>query len=137
MLKIKIDGCAIPNPGTASIAVVTFKDDKLIGKYSKVVGGGTNNTGEYMACVKALQIAKKMGEKEVEIQSDSLLLVKQLTGVYHVKATGLIPLHNKVLEMIEWFDKVSFAWIPREENRIADCLAYNILKCKLKGDKNG
>lgn len=132
MLIIQIDGCAIPNPGTVSIAVVTFKDDEKVGQYSKVIGEGTNNMGEYMACVKALQIAKKMGEKEIMIQSDSQLLVNQLNGKYKVKAEKLIPIHKKIKELVTWFDKVEFVWISRNSNELADMLAYDILKKKVK-----
>jgi ribonuclease HI len=59
----------------------------------------------------------------VELRSDSLLLVNQLTGRYKVKTPHLQPLHRRVRRLAAGFDRVTFEHVPRERNVDADRLA--------------
>lgn len=60
---------------------------------------------------------------EVELRSDSQLMIRQLTGQYSVKAERIIPLYEEVKRLATQFKKISFNWIPREQNNRADELS--------------
>jgi len=85
-LKIYTDGGARGNPGPAAFGVVIEdKDGKIVGKFSKYLGETTNNQAEYQAIHFALEKAKEMGASEVELFSDSELIVNQLNQDYKIK----------------------------------------------------
>ncbi len=122
MLIIYTDGACFGNPGPMGIGLVVYKGKKKIMEVSEYVGEGTNNKAEYLALIGALEIAKKLKEKEVHIKTDSQLIERQIKGEYKVKNAGLKPLKAKVdalmLEM-----KVKVEHVTREKNAHADELA--------------
>ncbi|GAI92066.1 unnamed protein product, partial [marine sediment metagenome] len=83
---IYTDGGSRGNPGKAAIGVVFTNEKKQVfKKYSEYLGDNlTNNEAEYQAVIFALKKFKALfGKKlalssEIEIKSDSELLVKQL-----------------------------------------------------------
>jgi ribonuclease HI len=82
---------------------------------------GTSNEAEWTAVVEATKRAKEIGE-EVEIFSDSNLIINQLTGKWRTKAPHLKHFVRSARENllgITW----SAEWIPREENECADELS--------------
>jgi len=127
-LIIYTDGGARGNPGPAAIGAIV--GDK---NYSEAIGNATNNVAEYRAVIFALKKAKalfggdKAKEMEVEIRSDSELLVKQLKGEYKIKDKELQPLFVEVWNEMQDFKKVTFKLIPREENKEADALVNRAL----------
>lgn len=55
--------------------------------------------------------------KEIEILSDSQLVVNQLNRNWHIKKDELRELFDKIQEMIKNKNlKVTFTWIPRDKN---------------------
>ncbi|MDD5336862.1 MAG: ribonuclease HI family protein [Candidatus ainarchaeum sp.] len=130
MLTINTDGACFSNPGPMGIGVVIIKKGKIIGQISEFLGKGTNNIAEYTAVLKALEFAKKLGETEVEIRSDSQLLVKQLKGEYKLKAPHLRELKHKILEAAKGMD-LNFKWVPREQNGLADKLSKDAIVNKI------
>ncbi len=64
-----------------------------------------------------------MGAKQVELNSDSELVVFQLTGRYRVKKDTLLPLFQQVKELSSHFESFKVRHIPREQNSEADALA--------------
>jgi ribonuclease HI len=121
---IHTDGACRGNPGQAAIGV-TIKDDKgrLISRISRAIGKTTNNQAEYKAMIAALEQAIKLGAREVELNSDSELVVKQLNGQYRVKKDTLQPLFERVKELSQRFESFTIKYIPREFNSEADALA--------------
>ena len=71
---------------------------------------------------RAIQTAKKMGEKKITVRSDSELLVKQLNGEYKVKKPHLKKLNSELVSLIKDME-VKFEHIPRERNKRADALS--------------
>lgn len=123
-LTLFVDGASRGNPGPSGIGVV-IKDPhgrvlKEIGEY---IGHGTNNVAEYRALLRALEEAKAMGAQEVEVRSDSTLLVGQLTGTYKVKSPDLAPLHQEAMHLLRAFSHWAAGHVPRGENAAADALA--------------
>ncbi|MEK7162908.1 MAG: ribonuclease HI family protein [Patescibacteria group bacterium] len=133
---IYIDGGARNNPGPAAIGVVIESAD-LKKEYSKFLGTATNNEAEYQAAIFALKKIKHLigGEKsekaEIEIKSDSELLVKQVNGQYKIKEKSLIPFFIEIWNLKQDFAGVKFTHIPREENKRADSLVNSELNSQV------
>lgn len=123
-LIINTDGASRNNPGPAAIGVI-IKDTQgnRISTVSKSIGQTTNNQAEYQAIIAALEAAIKLGANEVEIRSDSELVVRQLNGQYRLKNTSLKPLYQKVKQLTSQLKSFTITSIPREENKEADKLA--------------
>ena len=123
-VRIWVDGACRGNPGPASIGgVILDAKGKVLKQISECLGHSTNNIAEYTALIRALEEAKSLGASEVEVRSDSLLLVKQMAGEYRVKHPNLKPLFAKARILAGGFRSFRFLHVPREENRAADRLA--------------
>jgi len=120
---IYTDGGARNNPGPAAIGIIIGEKE-----YSKFLGSATNNEAEYQAVIFALKkvkqlIGKEKSEKtEIEIFSDSELLINQLNGQYKIKEKDLIPFFIEIWNLKQDFGNVKFVQVPRERNKKADWL---------------
>lgn len=77
--------------------------------------GLTNNEAEYLAIYNALSTAKT---KDIEIISDSKLVVSQLKREWHIKEDRLREIFDKVQALIrECGLNVTFSWVAREQNK--------------------
>lgn len=131
------DGGARGNPGPAAIGVV-IKNEKgqTVKEYGEYLGETTNNEAEYKAPIFALKKIKstwgkeKAKKTEVEIFSDSELLVKQLNGEYKVENSNIQTFFLQLWNLKTDFKKVSFTAIPREKNKEADRLVNEALDAK-------
>jgi len=120
---IYTDGASRGNPGPAAIgAVIKDGQGRVLARISRRIGRTTNNQAEYQAIVAALEKALGLGAATVEVKSDSELAVRQISGRYHVKNTGLRSLHQRVGELRSLFQGFSIASIPRRQNVEADRL---------------
>jgi len=142
MKKIVIytDGASKGNPGLGGAGVV-FCNEKgqVIKEYSEFLGDKvTNNEAEYKAVIFALKKFKALfGKKlarntDIQIKSDSELLVKQLNGKYKILNEKIQPLFLEVWNLRFDFNKIGFKFIKREKNKEADSLANKALKEKKK-----
>jgi ribonuclease HI len=124
-LIIHTDGASLGNPGLAAIGA-TVKDEqgRLVARISRRIGQATNNQAEYKAIIAALEEATRLGAAEVDIKSDSDLVVKQINGRYRVKKATLRPLYRKVVQLIGSLEGFTITHIPREQNTEADNLAH-------------
>lgn len=139
---IYTDGGSRGNPGPAAIAFVIAKANLELRiknlEFSKSIGKATNNEAEYQAIIFAFKKIKHFiggnhAEKtEIEINSDSELLVKQLNGKYKIKEEKLIPFFIEIWNLKQNFKKVEFIQIPREENKKADALVNRELDSQNK-----
>lgn len=127
MLIIYTDGACFGNPGPMGIGIVIYRGRKKIKEISEYIGKGTNNIAEYTAVLRALEITKNLGESEVKIRSDSLLLINQLNGKFKVKRPHLQELKAKIDEIAKGMI-VKFEWVPREQNALADFLSKNAIE---------
>ena len=121
---IYTDGGARNNPGPAGAGVFIQDGHKRI-ECKKYLGERTNNWAEYEAVILALTEAKKrgLGNREIEVRMDSELIQRQLTNEYQIKEETLWPQYMKVHNLIvAHFPHITFAHVPREENKEADRL---------------
>lgn len=127
-ILMRVDGACYPNPGNMAIGIVIYKDGKLFIKISEAIGYGTNNIAEYKALIRGLEEVKKINPERVDVYCDSQLVVKQLNKKYKVKNKGIIPLFNRVEEIIRTIPgKIYFIWGRRDNNFVADGLAKRAL----------
>ena len=123
------DGASRGNPGPAAIAaIIQDEAGKPIASLAQRIGTTTNNEAEYRAIIAALQKAVSLGVKEVELKSDSELVVKQLNGSYRVKAPALKPLYQQVKKLQGFVERLTITHIPRRQNTRADRLANKVLR---------
>ena len=83
----------------------------------------TNNIAEYEACILGIEAAIDLRIKILEVCGDSALVIYQVKGEWETRDTKLIPYRAYVMELIKYFDEITFRHIPRTENQIADALA--------------
>ena len=127
-ILMKVDGACYPNPGNMGIGIVIYKDGELFNKISEAIGYGTNNIAEYKALIRGLEEVKKINPKRIDVYCDSQLVVKQLNKIYKVRDQGIIPLFNRVEEIIRTIPgKIYFIWDRRDNNFVADGLAKRAL----------
>lgn len=131
-LRIFSDGASRGNPGPAGAgAVVLRTDGEVVARCGKFLGVRTNNFAEYTGVIIGLETALRLGADEVELCSDSELLVRQLQGRYKVKHESLKPLHGKVKELLGRFAKVSVQHVPRNQNKLADEMSNRAIDEKM------
>lgn len=129
---IYTDGGSKGNPGPAAIGVMIELDGGPK-TYNEAIGQATNNVAEYRAVLFALHKLKQLIGKErsknadVEIRSDSELIVKQQKGMFKVKEPTLQSLFVELWNLRQDFGKVSFTLIPRGKNSAADKLVNEVL----------
>ena len=133
-LIVYTDGGSRGNPGPSALgAVLTDEKGKIIKKYSQFLGEMTNNQAEYEAVIFALKKVKALLSKnkiqniEVEIRSDSELLVSQLQGKFKILDENIQKLFILVWNLKIDYKKVDFVLVPREKNKEADLLANEAL----------
>ena len=123
-LKIFSDGCSRGNPGQAGIGYLIYDErGKIISERSCKIGIRTNNEAEYIAVIRALEEAIRLGAAEVEVFSDSELLVKQVRGEYAVRSDRLKPLYQKLIDLSQALERFEIKHVRRVENERADKLA--------------
>jgi ribonuclease HI len=131
---IYVDGGARGNPGPAAIGVLFCNEQgNCFKKFSEYLGKMTNNEAEYRAAIFALKkfksiFGKKLAkETEIEIRSDSELLINQMNGKYKILEKNLQPLFLELWNLRLDFKKVKFKLIPRKKNEEADKLVNQAL----------
>jgi ribonuclease HI len=129
-LTIYTDGCSKGNPGPAAIGVAVYRNDERLPAFtiSDAVGTLTNNQAEYRALIRALEYAAASKAADVEVRSDSQLIVRQMNGSYRVKDVDLKPLYSEAKRLAGQIASFSINYVPREYNRQADKLANMALK---------
>jgi ribonuclease H / adenosylcobalamin/alpha-ribazole phosphatase len=129
---IRTDGAARGNPGPASLGAALFdmrrpdaRHDRATpdASISDFLGYQTNNVAEYTGVVRALDLARELGAREVALLLDSKLIVEQLTGRWRVKDAKLIPLWTAARKTLAGFDRWTAGHVPRAQNTVADRLA--------------
>lgn len=126
--RLSTDGGARGNPGPAAFAyVLEAEDGTVLAAHGEAMGVATNNVAEYRALVEGLRKAAELHVDEVEVVSDSELLVKQMRGEYRVKNETLRELWDEAARLARRIGKVSYRAVRREHNELADRLVNEAL----------
>jgi ribonuclease HI len=122
------DGGARGNPGPAAAAyVLETEDGTVLDARGEPIGIATNNVAEYRALVAGLAKAVDLGVRELEVVSDSELLVKQMNGDYRVKNAALRELSLEAARLARKLGRVRYRAVRRVENELADRLVNEAL----------
>lgn len=124
-LKVYTDGWARWNPGSAWLWVfITNEDWTPLERRYKSLGIKTNNQAEYLGALHWIERAIELGAKEIELNMDSELAIKQLSWIYKTKNPELKEIQLQIWQLLEkWWWKISFNHIPRSQNKEADRLS--------------
>ena len=126
--KLFTDGGSRGNPGPAAYAfVLEAEDGTVLDSRGEAIGVATNNVAEYAALVAGLERAVEAGVDELEVVSDSELLVKQMRGEYRVKNKGLQDLFLDASRHARKIRRVTYTAVRREHNELADSLVNEAL----------
>ena len=126
--RLSTDGGARGNPGPAAYGyVLETEDGTVLAAHGKTIGVATNNVAEYSALVAGLQKAAELAVDELEVVSDSELLVNQMRGAYKVKNEALRELWREASRLATRFDRISYSAVRREHNELADRLVNEAL----------
>lgn len=118
-----VDGASRGNPGLAGYGALLKLEGGETVEISGFLGTATNNVAEYSGLLDALKTALEEGASEIEVVSDSLLLVNQMLGTYKVKHPNLQPLFREARFLASRFRSFSIRHTLRAGNKEADRLA--------------
>ena len=126
--KLFTDGGSRGNPGPAAYAfVLEAEDGTVLDARGEAIGVATNNVAEYAALVAGLERAAEAGVDELEVVSDSELIVKQMRGEYRVKNRALQDLFLDASRSARKVRRVTYTAVRREHNVLADSLVNEAL----------
>jgi ribonuclease HI len=126
--RLSTDGGARGNPGPAAYGyVLETEDGTVLAAEGETIGVATNNVAEYSALIAGLEKALELGVEEVEVVSDSELMVKQMRGEYRVKNEALRGLFLEASRLARQVGNVSYTAVRREHNKLADQLVNDAL----------
>jgi len=131
-VKIQVDGGSRGNPGPAAAGVVITEAGSgiILHEAGYFLGRATNNVAEYSALIAGLRAAGRLKADQVEVLSDSELMVRQMNGQYRVRNAGLKPLHDEASELARRMGKFAIAHVSRSQNVKADRLVNMALNAK-------
>jgi len=123
---IVFDGGSHGNPGQGygSYALRRNKDGKLRKRRLRFGDLVTSNQAEYQALIGALEdligtiikAGRSPAHFSVEIRGDSKLIINQIQGSWKTKSLNLMPLRDRVEELMAHMGSVEITWQPREES---------------------
>ena len=126
--KLSTDGGARGNPGPAAYGyVLEAEDGTVLDARGQTIGVATNNVAEYRALIAGLEKAVELEIDELEVVSDSELLVKQMQGEYRVKNEALRELNDEANALERKLGRVRYKAVRREHNELADKLVNEAL----------
>ena len=126
--RLSTDGGARGNPGPAAYGyVLESEDGHVLDARGEAIGVATNNVAEYRGLIAGLTKALELGVTELEVVSDSELVVKQMEGEYKVKNEALRELNDRATDLAERLDKVAYTAVRRAHNELADRLVNEAL----------
>jgi ribonuclease HI len=126
--RLSTDGGARGNPGPAAYGyVLEAEDGTVLDARGEKIGVATNNVAEYRALIAGLEKAVELGVDELEVISDSELLVRQMQGEYRVKNEALRELNDEANSLERKLGRVRYTAVRREHNELADKLVNEAL----------
>ena len=126
--RLFTDGGARGNPGPAAYGfVLEAEDGTVLAAEGEAIGEATNNVAEYSGLIAGLQKALELHVPDVEVVSDSELMVKQMRGEYRVKNEALRGLSVEAGRLARELGKVEYRHVKRAHNELADRLVNEAL----------
>ena len=134
-----IDGASRGNPGHSAVGIfIRENSGKDILRKGEYIGEATNNVAEYTALIRMLKHLNKLVKTktaDINVYSDSELLVKQMNGNYRIKSAHLIPLAIEAKKLLKAYSHLKLNLINREQNKVADKMANKALDIEKEVDE--
>ena len=126
--RLFTDGGARGNPGPAAYGfVLESEDGDVLAAEGGALGITTNNVAEYSGLLAGLRKAIEAGIHELEVISDSELMVKQMRGEYRVRNAALVELNEEAESLARKLGSVEYRHVKRAHNELADKLVNEVL----------
>ena len=126
--RLSTDGGARGNPGPAAYGyVLEAEDGTVLAAHGEAIGVATNNVAEYRALVEGLRKAGELHVDELEVVSDSELVVHQMRGEWKIKNDALRVLWEEAQDLAARIGQVRYTAVRREHNELADRLVNEAL----------
>ena len=126
--RLFTDGGARGNPGPAAYGyVLEAEDGTVLAAEGRAIGSATNNVAEYSGLIAGLRKAAELQVPNVEVVSDSELMVKQMRGEYRVKNAALRTFSVEAASLARQFENVEYRHVKRAQNELADRLVNEAL----------
>jgi ribonuclease HI len=126
--RLFTDGGARGNPGPAAYGfVLESEDGTVLAAEGEAIGTATNNVAEYSGLIAGLEKAIELHVPQVEVVSDSELMVKQMRGEYRVKNEALRELYDEARALAQRVGNVEYRHVKRAHNELADKLVNDAL----------
>jgi len=126
--RLSTDGGSRGNPGPAAYGyVLESEDGHVLDARGEAIGTATNNVAEYRGLIAGLESALQRGVDELEVVSDSELLVRQMQGEYKVKNETLRLLQGEAADLASGLKRVTYTAVRRAQNELADRLVNEAL----------
>ena len=126
--RLFTDGGARGNPGPAAFGyVLEAEDGTVLAAHGEAIGVATNNVAEYSGLIAGLRKAVELHVPDVEVVSDSELMVKQMRGEYKVKNEALRELSLEASRIARQLQSVEYRHVKRAHNELADRLVNEAL----------
>jgi ribonuclease HI len=93
----------------------------------------TNNVSEYIGLICGMECARSLGIKKLIVEGDSLLVVRQMNGIYRTREVMLELFREEALQIVKDLSYCQIRYIPRAENKRADWLANHAMNLKESG----
>ena len=123
---VEADGGSRGNPGPAGYGALVRDAETgiVLAERLEPIGTKTNNVAEYNGLIAGLRAAAEIDPRaDIEVRMDSKLVVEQMSGRWKVKNPGMKPLARTAAEAAGSFTRITYTWVPREQNKDADRLA--------------
>lgn len=137
VLNIYTDGGSRGNPGISGYGLVIYSgDQEILYQEGRFLGIKTNNEAEYSGVIAAMEWVKKNKTNynitQLNFFADSQLMIRQLQGLYKVKAPTLLPLFAHTQQLLIQINlPTKFTDVRREFNQLADQLANQAMDQRL------
>ncbi|MFC5559207.1 ribonuclease HI family protein [Ureibacillus thermophilus] len=126
MLEVYIDGASSGNPGPSGIGLFIKGEGHSI-QIGEFIGDTNNHVAEFIALIRGLEEAKKLGTSFISVRSDSKIVVNSVEKRY-VKNEVFKPYLETALKLVEEFELFFIKWIPEQQNKAADRLARQAIR---------
>jgi broad specificity phosphatase PhoE/ribonuclease HI len=134
---VEADGGSRGNPGPAGYGSVVLDaaTGQTLVEAAEYLGVATNNVAEYRGLLAGLRAAHELDPSAmVHVRMDSKLVVEQMTGRWKIKHPDMKPLAAEAARVFPP-DRVTYEWIPREQNKHADRLANEAMDAGKRGER--
>ena len=120
--KLSVDGAS--NAQGSGAGLILTSPEGIDIEYALRFGfHASNNEAEYVAVIAGLNLVHSLEIDQLEVNSDSQLVVRQIEDTYEAKSERMVLYLQKVRDLLKKFASVQVKHVPRTGNSRADTLA--------------